>query len=85
VIPSSLPGRHASLELKWYDGQGNLAPKPEGYPKLPSAGSLLYLDDAVISGTNSEIIIQKMRNSNRWKKRTDCPNPKAVCQPLYNF
>jgi len=41
------------LELKWYDGQGN-------YPKLPSAykgqvnpvGSLLYMDDAVVSGTS---------------------------------
>jgi predicted dehydrogenase len=38
------------LELKWYDGQGNFPPKPEGFSKLPPHGSMLYLDDAVVVG-----------------------------------
>lgn len=41
------------VELKWYDGQGNLPPKPAGYPKdLVPIGSMIYLDDAVITGTS---------------------------------
>ncbi|MBN2211397.1 MAG: DUF1080 domain-containing protein [Sedimentisphaerales bacterium] len=41
------------LELKWYDGQGNLPPKPTGYPEdLVPIGSMIYLDDAVVTGTS---------------------------------
>lgn len=39
------------LELNWYDGQGNSAPRPEGYTgKMGAPGSLLYLDKGVVSG-----------------------------------
>ncbi len=39
------------LELNWYDGQGNSAPRPDGYKaKMDAPGSLLYLDKGVLSG-----------------------------------
>ena len=39
------------LELNWYDGQGNFAPRPAGYTgKMGAPGSLLYLDEGVLSG-----------------------------------
>ena len=41
------------LELNWYDGRGNNAPRPAGYEgKMGAPGSLLYLDEGVVSGTS---------------------------------
>jgi hypothetical protein len=41
------------LELNWYDGQGNRPKRPAGYKgKMDVVGSLLYLDDGVVSGTS---------------------------------
>ncbi|MBW8035786.1 MAG: DUF1080 domain-containing protein [Planctomycetes bacterium] len=41
------------LELNWYDGQGNRPQPPAGYKgKMGVVGSLLYMDDAVVSGTS---------------------------------
>lgn len=41
------------LELNWYDGKGNLPERPAGYKgKMGDVGSLLYMDDAVVSGTS---------------------------------
>jgi hypothetical protein len=41
------------VEVKWYDGQGNLPAKPAGYPKdLVPIGSMVYLDNAVVTGTS---------------------------------
>ncbi|MEN8127423.1 MAG: family 16 glycoside hydrolase [Planctomycetota bacterium] len=41
------------LELNWYDGQGNRPKPPAGYKgKMGVVGSLLYLDDGVVSGTS---------------------------------
>ena len=55
VITFRFPARPGMppLELKWYDGQGNLPAKPEGYPgNLVPIGSMIYLDDAVVTGTS---------------------------------
>lgn len=39
------------LELNWYDGQGNNAPRPAGYKdNMDAPGSLLYLDNGVLAG-----------------------------------
>jgi len=39
------------LELNWYDGQGNSAPRPAGYKgKMDAPGSLLYHDKGVLAG-----------------------------------
>ena len=41
------------LTLKWYDGQGNKPDKPAGFPgELVPIGSMVYLDDAVVTGTS---------------------------------
>ena len=41
------------LELNWYDGQGNLPKRSAGYKgEMKAVGSLLYMDDAVVSGTS---------------------------------
>ncbi len=41
------------LVLNWYDGQGNRPTSPAGYKgKMGVVGSLLYLDDGVVSGTS---------------------------------
>ncbi len=41
------------LELNWYDGQRNKAPRPDGYKRaMDKPGSLLYLDKGVLSGTS---------------------------------
>ena len=41
------------LVLNWYDGQGNRPAPPTGYKgKMGVVGSLLYLDDGVVSGTS---------------------------------
>jgi hypothetical protein len=53
VITFKFPSRGnlPPVELKWYDGQGNLPPKPAGYPKdLQQVGSMVYLDNAVVVG-----------------------------------
>jgi len=41
------------LKLNWFDGQDNLPKPPAGYTrKIDVVGSLLYADDAVVSGTS---------------------------------
>ncbi len=46
-------GEMPPVELRWYDGQGNLPSKPAGYPKdLVPIGSMVYLDNAVVTGTS---------------------------------
>ena len=46
-------GDMPALELKWYDGQGNMPKPPAGYTaKRGAVGSLLYLDEGVVSGTS---------------------------------
>jgi predicted dehydrogenase len=46
-------GDMPALELNWYDGQGNTAPRPAGYKgQMGKPGSLLYLDNGVLSGTS---------------------------------
>jgi hypothetical protein len=46
-------GDMPALELNWYDGQGNMPKQPAGYTaKRGDVGSLLYLDDGVVSGTS---------------------------------
>lgn len=55
VITFKFPARGdmPPVELKWYDGQGNMPPKPAGYPEdLPPIGSMVYLDNAVVVGTS---------------------------------
>jgi len=37
------------VELRWFDGQGNMPPIPEGL-NVPIIGSLVYLDDGVVLG-----------------------------------
>ncbi|MHC4882137.1 MAG: gfo/Idh/MocA family oxidoreductase, partial [Planctomycetota bacterium] len=42
-------GDMPALELNWYDGQGNTAPRPAGYKgQMGKPGSLLYLDNGVL-------------------------------------
>ena len=39
------------LELKWYDGQGNMPEPPVDYPEtLPPIGSMIYLNEGVVTG-----------------------------------
>ncbi len=46
-------GNMPPLELNWYDGQGHYPQAPAGYtPKMDVVGSLLYLDQGVVSGTS---------------------------------
>ncbi len=46
-------GEMPSLELNWWDGQGNKPEPPAGYKsEMGVVGSLLYLDDGVVSGTS---------------------------------
>ncbi|MBW8016691.1 MAG: DUF1080 domain-containing protein [Planctomycetes bacterium] len=44
-------GDMPALELNWYDGKGNNAPRPAGYEGgMGAPGSMLYLDNGVVSG-----------------------------------
>ncbi len=46
-------GDEPPVELRWYDGQGNLPEKPAGYPgELVPIGSMVYLDKGVVTGTS---------------------------------
>jgi hypothetical protein len=52
------------LELNWYDGQGNYPKMPEGYKgKVGVVGSLLYLDEGVVSGSCPILVVRIITTS----------------------
>ncbi len=77
------------LELKWYDGQGNLPPKPDGFSQdLPPVGSMIFLDDAVITGTShgANYHFQMNDKLQRLEKEGQLPGPKGKLSDHYqNF
>ncbi len=77
------------LELKWYDGQGNLPPKPAGYPgNLVPIGSMLYLDDGVVTGTSHGANYHFKMNTKLEQMETEdkLPKPEGVLSDHYlNF
>ncbi|MCK5565857.1 MAG: DUF1080 domain-containing protein [Planctomycetes bacterium] len=67
------------LELNWYDGQGNNAPRPAGYKgKMSAPGSLLYLDKGVLAGKSHGAKYHFALNSKLEKMEKDgkLPDPK---------
>lgn len=77
------------VELKWYDGLGNLPPKPAGYPKdLVPIGSMVYLDKGVVTGTSSGANYHFEMNPEleKLEKEGALPKPKANLSNHYqNF
>jgi len=68
------------LELNWYDGQGNLPERPAGYKgEMKAVGSLLYMDDAVVSGTSHGARYHFALNEKleRLEKAGKLPGPKG--------
>jgi hypothetical protein len=82
-------GNMPALELKWYDGQGNMPSAPAGFNgELPPIGSLIYLDDAVVTGTSHGATYHFKMNADLEKKEREglLPGPKRKLSDHYkNF
>lgn len=89
VITFKFAGREwmAPLTLNWYDGQGNLPEKLAGYPEeLAPIGSMVYLDDAVVTGTShGERYHFKMNNRlEQMEKDDQLPKPEGELSDHYH-
>jgi hypothetical protein len=77
------------LELKWYDGQGNLPARPEGYPDaLVPIGSMVYLDEGVVTGTSHGANYHFAMNAKleKMEKEGTLPKPQGKLSDHYqNF
>ncbi len=77
------------LTLRWFDGQKNLPEKPAGYSKdLVPIGSMVYLDDAVVTGTShgANYHFEMNEKLERMEAEGKLPGPKGKLPDHYqNF